>query len=241
MTGTTDMKTSLITAKPPVGFWIIATVTLFFATSFLFTERYFWKWQSEWRGGKEGRLAALYDIQNERFQYLVLDPSGDFDFTGELEEGVEIWNYAYAEQFLYTTPRRVPAEAYVSAYNELMRRHVRRLDKPPSAVEHRSAELKHEDHKVRERAAVYLGMMGAQAKEAIPHLIEATRDEIVEVRAQAAWALGKIGPGDYREEVIRALELIREIPNSKMQEIGSRALEEIDARTVEARTDVPHL
>ena len=235
------MKTNALRRKIPNEFWIIATVALIYALSFLLTERIFWTRELKRAASDEGRLEAREDFQHGRFQYLIADPSGYFNFTGELKDGIEIWNHAYAVSFPISTPFRVHAESYVLAYNGHMERYIRGLDVPPSAVEHRSAELKHEDHKVRERAAVYLGMMGAQAKEAIPHLIEATRDEIVEVRAQAAWALGKIGPGDYREEVIRALELIREIPNSKMQEIGSRALEEIDARTVEARTDVPHL
>ena len=235
------MKTNALRRKIPNEFWIIATIALICTVAILLGERNFWKMQLTWGASDEGRLRAGVDIQHERFQYLILVPGGYFGFTGELKDGIEIWNHGYVVSFPFTAPWRVYAESYVSAYNGHMERYVRGLDVPPSAVEHRSAELKHEDHKVRERAAVYLGMMGAQAKEAIPHLIEATRDEIVEVRAQAAWALGKIGPGDYREEVIRALELIREIPNSKMQEIGSRALEEIDARTVEARTDVPHL
>ena len=234
------MKTNLLTAKPPIGFWIFTSTVLFIASLFLFTERYVWKWQSGFRGGEEGRLAARYDIQNERIQYLVLDPIRkieDIDFTGELEDGVEIWKYGYASTFLLSTPRRVPAEAYVSAYNEQIRKHVRRttrLGKPPSAVERRSTELRG-DGSV--RAATLLGMMGTQAREAIPSLIAATSDESDELRAEAARALGKIGPGDYREQVIAALELVREIPNSTMQEIASQALDEVDAGTEEIREE----
>lgn len=232
---------NLFTAKLPIGFWIRTSTVLFIASFFLFSEWDDWKRQSEFRGFKEGLLAAPYDIQNERIQYLVLDPIGkiediDFadesDFTGELEDGVEIWKHGYAGPFFLTTPRRVHAEAYVSAYNDQIRMHVQRmtrLDKLPSAVERRSAELRGDGRRV--RAAKLLGMMGTQAREAIPSLIAATSDESAELRAEAAWALGKIGPGDYREEVIAALELVLEIPNSTMQEIASRALDEINART----------
>jgi len=175
------MNTNPIKKRLPYGFWVIATVALFIASLFLFTERFFWKLHSEMGATSEGRYAAFYDIQGERFQYLILDPNGHFNFTGELRDGIEIWNHGYAVQFLFTTPRRLPAKSYVSAYNGVMRRYLRRLDVPPSAVQHRSAELRHEDYKVRERAAKFLGMMGPQARDAVPPLIVATQDDYAEV------------------------------------------------------------
>lgn len=187
----------------------------------------------------EGRYAALDDIHNERFQYLILDPNGHFNFTGELRDGIEIWNHGYAVQFLFRTPRRLPAKSYVSAYDGVMRRYLRRLDVPPSAVEHRSAELRDEYYKVRERAAKFLGMMGPQARDAVPPLIVATQDDYAEVRARAVWALGRIGPSDHSEEATRALELVRERLDQKTQELISWALREVSARNVEPREVVP--
>lgn len=241
MSGTTDMKANLLTEKSRRVIWIIATVVLIFAVQFLFAERFFWMREVRWAATDEGINAAGQAIHNERFQYLILDPGGYFSFTGELKDGIEIWNHGYVVSFPFTTPYRVHAESYVSAYNDHMESYVRRLVIPPSSVERRSEELKHEDYERRERAARLLGMMGEQAKDAIPHLIEATSDEYVEVRARAAWALGKIGPGDYREEVIAALEVVREIPNSTMQGIASRALKEVIARTEESQGKLPQL
>ena len=176
------MKTNPLKRKLPPGFWIIATFALFIASLFLFTERFLWKFQSEMGATSEGRYAALDDIHNERFQYLILDPNGHFNFTGELRD---------------------------------------------------------EYYKVRERAAKFLGMMGPQARDAVPPLIVATQDDYAEVRARAVWALGRIGPSDHSEEATRALELVRERLDQKTQELISRALREVSARNVEPREVVP--
>lgn len=232
------MKTTFPKERVLKGFWFIAAVALIWAVMFLFTERLFWKMELRSAASDEGRLEAREDFQHERFQYLIADPNGYFNFTGELKDGIEIWNHAYAESFPVGTPFRVHAESYILAYNGNMERYVRGLDAPPSAVEHRSAELRHEDYKVRERAAKFLGMMGPQARDAVPPLIVATQDDYAEVRARAVWALGRIGPSDHSEEATRALELVRERLDQKTQELISRALREISARNVEPRETV---
>lgn len=229
------MKTRLLTEKSRQIIWAVATVALIWAVMFLFTERLFWKMELRSAASDEGRMEALEDFQHERFQYLISDPNGYFNFTGDLTDGIEIWNHAYAVSFPFSTPFRVHAESYVSAYNGHMGRHVEGLDARPSAVVRRSAELEHEDWERRLRAGRLLGMMGPQARGAVPHLIVATQDEYPEVRARAVWALGRIGPSDHSEEATQALELVRERLDQKTQELISWALKEVGARGVEPR------
>lgn len=59
-------------------------------------------------------------------------------------------------------------------------------------------DLKHPDADVRRAAAKSLGMIGADAKDAVPALAKALTDEDALVRVSAAFALYKIGP-DARE------------------------------------------
>ncbi|MBI4055610.1 MAG: HEAT repeat domain-containing protein [Elusimicrobia bacterium] len=56
---------------------------------------------------------------------------------------------------------------------------------------------------IRARAAQRLGQM--ECKKAQPHLLEALRDRVLEVRLMAAWALGKLGDPQAIGEIVPAL------------------------------------
>jgi HEAT repeat protein len=66
---------------------------------------------------------------------------------------------------------------------------------------------KDKDAKVREAAALALGKMSANPKEAVPVLIEALKDKENAVRAAAARALGQLGPD--AKDAVPALEELR--------------------------------
>ena len=70
-------------------------------------------------------------------------------------------------------------------------------------VTSRIAKLESPDDEDRIAAAVELGKIGADAKEALPVLINALKDPIARVRSSVAHALGQIGPDS--EEVMSAL------------------------------------
>jgi len=73
--------------------------------------------------------------------------------------------------------------------------------KPPTPAEANVAaipnlidSLKRRDPADRSRAAIALGKMGTEAREAVPALTAALKDRDVSVKAAAAHALGMIGP-----------------------------------------------
>ncbi len=85
-------------------------------------------------------------------------------------------------------------------------------EKPVPAYQGRGVELwvydlKHGDARQRAEAAGALGEMGPQAREAVPDLVAALRDDDPLVRRQAARALGRIGPAakDAIPDLNRAL------------------------------------
>ena len=62
-----------------------------------------------------------------------------------------------------------------------------------------------------------------EAEEAVPHLIELTRDSDAEVQISAIEALGRIGGGEAREGLQRCLDSSEEVIRAASQE----ALEEL--------------
>ena len=65
---------------------------------------------------------------------------------------------------------------------------------------------------------------GVEAEEAVPHLLELTRDSDVEVRTSAIEALGRIG-GDLAKDVLR--ECMKS-PDEAIHEAARDALDEIE-------------
>ena len=65
-----------------------------------------------------------------------------------------------------------------------------------------------EDSSVRSNAAIALGNIGEDAKDAVPALIQALQDQNSEIRYHAAMALGEIGSGaaDAVSALIQALQ-----------------------------------
>lgn len=193
--------------------------------SHLYFERALWKLNLELTAADAGRLHAAERFQWRSYLYYRVDANSGANFTGELIDGLELWNYPIDFDSRFRRPGILRAETYVNAFNVEMRRLVSALEPSPSAIKMRSHELQIEDWKRRQNAASMLGMIGDAAKDAVPDLIVATRDEVPEVRATAAWALGEIGPGAHNDEVVTALEEIKKIPNAQMQAIASKALE----------------
>lgn len=66
-----------------------------------------------------------------------------------------------------------------------------KIDRRASAIQILSTELNEKANKARDRAmaAEVLGLIGADAKAALPTLAEATKDQDAEIRVSAAWAL----------------------------------------------------
>jgi hypothetical protein len=102
--------------------------------------------------------------------------------------------------------------------------------------------LEDEDWHVREAAAIVLGHIGPEAKEAVPALIEALQDEEWDVRHAALGALGEIGP-EAKEAVPALIKALRdEHPYTRQDaalalgSIGAEAKEAIPA-LIEALED----
>jgi sugar/nucleoside kinase (ribokinase family) len=79
---------------------------------------------------------------------------------------------------------------------------------------------------VRGDAAWRLGLTGAEAKAAVPALLEALHDDVAYVRGDAAWAPGNIGSCDY-EGVAPALILLLEDEDSVVRRYAVEALGKI--------------
>jgi HEAT repeat protein len=77
---------------------------------------------------------------------------------------------------------------------------------------------------VRGWCAEALGAIGPDAASATPALIETIRNsaEVAAVRGDAAWALGKLGPGEHDADVIAALT---DASHDANQQLRSRAVE----------------
>jgi HEAT repeat protein len=84
--------------------------------------------------------------------------------------------------------------------------------------------LKQRDPTARSRAAIALGKMGPEAKEAVPALTAALKDRDVSVKAAAAHALGKIGPdakGALDElQKLAKQPALREVATEAVKQIG---------------------
>jgi HEAT repeat protein len=84
--------------------------------------------------------------------------------------------------------------------------------------------LKMRDPAARSRAAIALGKMGPEAKEAVPALAAALKDRDVSVKAAAAHALGKIGPdakGALDElQKLAKQPALREVATEAVKQIG---------------------
>ncbi len=206
-----------------VGLFLI----LIYAVVFLLFERATWKTSTSFQAELRGTAAAELDFNHEQFLFLQLNPNSDADFTGQLQEGVEVWNHPYAEGYLFSTPYRIAATSYVESFNRRMSQLIRTMPERPSAVIHRISQLNDPEWKTRQNAAEMLGKMRDAARSAVPSLIKSTQDEMPEVRATAAWALAAIGSTEHDKDTVAALEILKETPNPKMQEVASRALDHL--------------
>lgn len=197
------------------------------AVTHLYFERGMWKLHLRSMAANAGRLQAVDDFRRHSYSYYRVDGKGSANFSGRLIDGVELWDYPSDSENPFHGPGTLSAETYVDSFNDEMRRRIQTLQPPPSAVRKRAEDLRSENWEDREKAARMLGAMGKAAREAIPDLIVAMRDEKPEVRAAAASAIGRIGASDHNDQAIVALEELRKTPNAQMQEITSRALDNL--------------
>jgi HEAT repeat protein len=99
-----------------------------------------------------------------------------------------------------------------------------------------TASLKDGDPKMRYWAAESLGQYGAEAKSAVPDLVDALQDEDKMVRMGAAYALAEIGP--TAAEARGALTAATKDPEKEVRDAATYALRCIDAKTP-AKTPSP--
>ena len=203
-----------------------ATVTtvLCFALGYLLLER--WAWQTEMYGNASGlgHMHAKDAYRRGEFRILELAEDGDYAFTGRLEDGFEVWTWATYSGFL-AAPFRTSAKHYVEGYNRAMRNLVSKMGFPHTPIEKRIDELKSEHTMVRFRAAEALGMLGPQAKQAVPALAEALKDEDAGVQVAAALALPEMGPA--AKEAVPALTEALKDSDPTVRQYAERALEKI--------------
>ena len=62
---------------------------------------------------------------------------------------------------------------------------------------------------MRKNAALSLGRFGPKAEAAVPELVTALKDKVVDVRGAAAVALGRIGPG-AKDAALPLAELLKD-------------------------------
>ena len=104
-------------------------------------------------------------------------------------------------------------------------------------VERLIKQLGHQKVKVRYRAAYALGLIGEEAKDAVPALIQALQDQNEDVRMDVAFALGMVGESAV-PALIQALQdehvIVRVNAAKALGEIGTlealKAVEEYQSR-----------
>ncbi len=82
-------------------------------------------------------------------------------------------------------------------------------------------------------AGLLLGRMGAEARVAVPTLLELLHDECAQNRKQAAWTLGNIGQG--AAEAISALLVAVRDSDEGVRQMAREALEKINPSSTSAR------
>jgi hypothetical protein len=108
--------------------------------------------------------------------------------------------------------REVPAPAPAAALEDLDSRLIH--NPLPDLIEM----LRHENPRVRARAADILGERGDAAAAAVPRLIETLDDKDARVRSSAALALGNIGP-----KALPAAEKLREVARDRNADVSMSA------------------
>lgn len=84
------------------------------------------------------------------------------------------------------------------------------------------ADLRSDDRDVRIRAIEFLGSQGDRT--AIPELIIAVSDSVIEVKAKAAWALGML----QAKEAVEPVSSLLKDPEGRVRQSASRALLQIE-------------
>jgi HEAT repeat protein len=82
-------------------------------------------------------------------------------------------------------------------------------------------------------AGLLLGRMGAEAREAVPTLLELLHEESAQNRKLAAWTLGYVGQGAV--EAIPALLVAVRDSNEGVRKMACEALEKINPPGTQAR------
>jgi HEAT repeat protein len=97
--------------------------------------------------------------------------------------------------------------------------------KPDYSVAGQMKALKDDDPDVRNTAATVLGRYGAEAKEAVPALVESLKDKDKHVRRSAAYSLARFGRD--ANDAIPALKESLQDEDPKVREAAAYAIKEI--------------